>query len=123
MLQRTASVKNIEIDSLAIASVFQIGDSNLIQGYSRAIAVQREKELFFGNEGNFADFPIFSEPIPLTPISENINMSRQNFNPFLKVGKIDIIGVSSSSIIHLGNTNHVSLETRVKHIRQLLAKK
>jgi len=123
MLQRTASVKNIEIDSLAIASVFQIGDSNLIQGFSRAIAVQREAELFFENEGNFADFPIFSEPIPLTPITENINMSRQNINPFIKVGNIDIIGVSSSSIVHLGNTNHVSLETRVKHIRQLLGRK
>jgi spore germination protein PE len=123
MLQRTASVNNVEIDSIAIASVFQIGDSNLIQGFSRAIAVQREVELFFDNEGNFADFPIFSEPIPLTPISENINMSRQNINPFIKVGNIDIIGVSSSSIVHLGNTNHVSLETRVKHIRQLLPQK
>lgn len=123
MLQRTASVNSVEIDSLAIASVFQIGDSNLIQGFSRAIAVQREKELFFGNEGNFAEFPIFSEPIPLIPISENINMSRQNINPFIKVGNIDIIGVSSSSVVHLGNTNHVSMETRVKHIRQLLARK
>jgi spore germination protein PE len=123
MLQRTASVNNVEMDSLAIASVFQIGDSNLIQGFSRAIAVQREVELFFDNEGNFADFSIFSEPIPLIPISENINMFRQNINPFIKVGKIDIIGVSSSSIVHLGNTNHVSLETRVKHIRQLSPKK
>jgi len=123
MLQRTASVKNIEIRSLAIASVFQIGDSNLIRGFSRAIAVQREVELFFDNEGNFADYPIFSEPIPLIPISETINMSRQNINPFIKVGNIDIIGVSSSSIVHLGNTNHVTLETRVKHIRQLSPKK
>jgi spore germination protein PE len=123
MFQRTASVKNIELNSLAIASVFQIGDSNLIQGFSRAIAVQREAEIFFGNEGNFADFPIFSEPIPLPPISEEINMSRKNINPFIKVGNIDILGVSSSSIVHLGNTNHVSLETRVKHIRQLLPKK
>ncbi|MBY0095290.1 spore germination protein GerPE [Mesobacillus maritimus] len=123
MLQRTASVNNVEMDSLAIASVFQIGDSNLIQGFSRAIAVQREVELFFDNEGNFANYPIFSEPLPLIPISETINMSRQNINPFIKVGNIDIIGVSSSSIVHLGNTNHVTLETRVKHIRQLSPKK
>jgi len=120
MLQRTAVVNDVEINSVAIASVFQIGDSELIQSFSRAIAVQREAELFFGNEGNFAEFPIFSEPIPLPTISEKMNYIRQNNNPFLKVGRIDIIGVSSSAIVQLGNTRHVSLESRVKHIRQLL---
>ncbi|SEN13310.1 spore germination protein PE [Mesobacillus persicus] len=122
MLQRTTSVKDIEIDSLAISSVLQIGDSEYIHGFSRAIAVQRQVELFFGNEGNFADYPIFSEPITLPPVSEKIHLTRQNINPFLKVGKIDIIGVSSSAVVHLGNTKHVSLETRIKHIRQLLPK-
>ncbi len=122
MLQRTASVNEVEIDSLAIASVFQIGDSNLIQGYSRAIAVQREVELFFWNEAHFGNYSIFYEPILLPKISEHVNMTRENINPFIKVGKIDIIGVSSSSIVQLGNTQHVSLETRIKHIRHLQSK-
>jgi iron complex transport system permease protein len=31
-----------------------------------------------------------------------------------------IIGISSASMLHVGNSNHVSEEVRVKHIRQLL---
>ncbi|MFS0634596.1 spore germination protein GerPE [Mesobacillus foraminis] len=123
MLQRTASINHIKIDSLGISSVFQIGDSHRIQALSRALAVQREAEIFFDNEGNFASYPIFSEPIPLIPVTENVKISQQNINPFLKVGNIDILGVSSSSVVHLGNTCHVSMEARIKHIRQLLPDK
>jgi spore germination protein PE len=120
MFQRTAVVNDVNIHTVSISSVFQIGDSKLIQGYSRALAVQREAEIFYGNEGNFAEFPIFSEPLLLPAISEEVHMSQQNLNPFIKIEKINIIGVSSSAIVHLGNTKHVSLEARVKHIRQLL---
>jgi spore germination protein PE len=122
MPERTVVVDKVDVESVAIASVLQIGDSNRIQGFSRAIAVQREAEIFFGNEGNFANYSIFSEPIPLSPITEQVQMSRQNICPCIKVGRIDIIGVSASGVVHLGNTRHVSMEARVKHIRQLLPK-
>lgn len=120
MLQRTASIKGVQIESLAIASVLQIGDSSIIQSATKALAVQREKELFFGKEGNFKEFPTFLEPIPLPSIDESVSMSQQNINPFIKVGQINIIGISSSAIVHFGNTRHVALEARIKHIRQLL---
>lgn len=119
MLQRTASVNNVKINSLGISSIFQIGDSHRIQAFSRALAVQREAQLFFDNEGSLTPYPIFSEPIPLIPITENVKVSQQNLNPFLKVGNINIIGVSSSAVVHLGNTRHISMEARIKHIRQL----
>jgi spore germination protein PE len=120
MSGRTVVVDKLDVESVAIASVLQIGDSNRIQGYSRALAVQREAEIFFGNEGNFASYRVFSEPIPLSPITEQVQMSRQNISPCIKIGKVDIIGVSASAVVHLGNTRHVSMEARVKHIRQLL---
>lgn len=120
MLQRIASVDRIKIDSVIFSSVFQIGDSQQIQGFSRALAVQREREEFYDNEGEFSVFPIFSEPITFQPDVETINSSTHNINPVLKVRSIDILGVSSSSVVHLGNTCNVSMEARVKHIRQLL---
>ncbi|WP_306807349.1 spore germination protein GerPE [Mesobacillus jeotgali] len=120
MLKRTASVEQIKIDSVIFSSVFQIGDSQQIQAFSRALAVQREAEIFYGNEGNFAAFPVFLEPIPFQSDYENVNIFTHNINPVLKVGSIDILGVSSSSIVHLGNSCNVSMEARVKHIRQLL---
>jgi spore germination protein PE len=119
-MQRTAAVGKVHVESVGIAAVLQIGDSRRIQGFSRALAVQRESEIFFGNEGNFAAYRIFSEPIPLRPITEQVQMSRHNVSPWIKVGTIDVLGVSASGVVHIGNTGDVSMEARVKHIRQLL---
>jgi spore germination protein PE len=123
MLQRTACVDRIKVDSVSYSSILQIGDSQLIEAFSRALAVQREAEVFFTKEGNFAAYPIFSEEIPFNPVSESLSFSIENVNPVIKVGTIDIMGASSSSIVHLGNSCQISMEARVKHIRQLLPRK
>jgi spore germination protein PE len=120
MLQRTSCVDNIDIKIVSFASTVQLGDSCIINGLSRALAVQRETELFYGNEGNLSTYRVFSEPIPFLPITEPFTYSRHNPNPLIKVNKIEIIGISSSSLLHVGNSGHVSMESRVKHIRQLL---
>ena len=121
MLKRIASVDHIKIDSVIFSSVFQIGDSQQIQGYSRALAVQREAEVFYDNEGEFTAFPIFSEPLMFQPEDTTVkSFAVHNINPVLKVRSIDILGVSSSSLVHLGNSCDISMEARVKHIRQLL---
>ncbi|HAQ08389.1 MAG TPA: spore germination protein GerPE [Bacillus bacterium] len=117
---RTANVDRIKADSVSFASVLQIGDSDQVRAFTRALAVQREAEVFFDNEGNFNAYSMFSEAIPLLPVTESFQSRTHNLNPFIKVGNIDILGVSSSSIVHLGNSRHISMEARVKHIRQLL---
>ncbi len=119
MLQRTSCVDNINIKIVSFASTVQLGDSCIINGLSRALAVQREVEVFYGNEGNLSSYRVYSEPIPFLPITEPFTYSRQNPNPLIKVNKIDIIGISSSSLLHVGNSRHVSMESRIKHIRQL----
>ena len=121
MLQRISCVDQIKIDAVSFSSILQIGDSEQIQALSRALAVQREAEIFLDNEGNFAAFPIFSETIPFQPaVEENVVFSTHNLNPVLKVRNIDILGASSSSVVHLGNSSNIAMEARVKHIRQLL---
>jgi spore germination protein PE len=120
MLQRTSCVDTINIKIASFSSTVQLGDSCIINGLSRALAVQREAEVFYGNEGNLSSYRVFSEPIPFLPINEPFSYSRQNPNPLIKVSKIDIIGISSASLLHVGNSRHVSMEARVKHIRQLL---
>lgn len=119
MLKRTAKVDSLHLDSAGISSVIQIGDSVLINCFTRAVAVQREKELFYSNEGDFKNFEIFSRSIPLTSIDEPIRIRSTAMNPFIKVGEIDVIGISASSVLHIGNTQHVYSEARIKHIRQL----
>ncbi|WP_312475565.1 spore germination protein GerPE [Neobacillus sp.] len=120
MFQRTSKVDKINVNIISFASLLQLGDSCIINGLSRALAVQREAEIDFGNEGSFADYRVFSEPIPFQPIYEAFSFIPHNPMPLIKVQNIDIIGISSSSILHVGNSKHISMEARVKHIRQLL---
>lgn len=122
MLQRTSSVDQININTMSFSSVFEIGDSSFLKGFSRAIAAHRAVEYFHGREGSFAAYPIFSEPIPILPIEENVSIETTQLNPVIKVQNIDVIGVSAASIIHIGSSQHLSMEARVKHIRQLTPK-
>jgi spore germination protein PE len=119
MLSRFSKVNHIKINSVSISSVTQIGDSRMINGFSRALAVQREAEIFLENEGNFSNYPVFSEPIPLPPIDEPLDYQRINLVPCIRVSNIDITGVSTSSVVHIGSSDHVYMEARIKHIRQL----
>lgn len=120
MLQRSSVVNNIKVNSAIFSSSIQLGDSRIINGYSRALAVQREADVFFINEGNFSNYRTFSEPIPLLPITEKLSLITHNSLPLIKVNTLSIIAMSSSAILHVGNSENVSLEVRVKHIRQLL---
>ncbi|MFL6563151.1 MAG: spore germination protein GerPE [Bacillus sp. (in: firmicutes)] len=120
MLQRTSCVDTINVKTISFASTIQLGDSCIINALSRALAVQREAELYYGNEGNISTYSVFSEPIPFQPINESFSFIRYNPNPLIKVNKIDIIGISSSSLLHVGSSRNVSMEARVKHIRHLL---
>jgi spore germination protein PE len=84
------------------------------------MAVQREEELFFGNEGNFSSYPVYSEPIPFIPITENITLHTHNqLSSCIKVNDINILGVSSASLLHVGNSQAIQMEARIKHIRHL----
>lgn len=119
MLQRTSVVNYLKVETVSFSSILEIGDSTFTQGFSRAIAVQREAEVFLGNEANFSSYSTFQIPIPFSPIAEKISIHSQQLNPIIKVQNIDVIGVSSSSILQIGSTKHVSMEARVDHIRHL----
>lgn len=117
--KRTSLVNKINLISLGNASTFEIGDSNHIQALTRALAIQREKELFLGNEGDFQQYKIFSVDIPFEPINEILTYENTPLVPFLKVNQINITAISSSSVLHIGSCKNIYTEARVKHIRHL----
>jgi spore germination protein PE len=119
MLQRSSVVDAINLTSASFSSTIQLGDSRIINGFSRALAVQREAEWFNSKEGNFSSYSVFSEPIPFMPITETITITTHNPYPIIKVNNIAILAMSSSAILHVGNSENVSMEARIKHIRQL----
>ena len=119
MLSRTSSVNYIEINSLSASSFCQIGDSTEIHLLNKALADRRQYPFFYGREGNFDDYAIFSEPIPHGDY-EPIPVQTWNEIPLIRVNRIDIKGCSFSSVIHIGSTCNVYAEARIKHIRELL---
>ncbi|MCE4050405.1 MULTISPECIES: spore germination protein GerPE [Bacillaceae] len=119
MLTRTSVVNHIRLNIASFSSTLEFGDISFYQAFSRALAVQREKKIFFGGEGSFDQYPIFSEPIPIPPITESINIMYHQIKPVIKVKNLDITAVSASSLLQVGSTRHIYAETRIKHIRQL----
>lgn len=117
---RLSRVNDINLHSLSFSSYFHIGDSYYINAKSRALAVKREFPRYYGNEGNFSDFPIFSLKYPLPVITEQVNMSILNPNPNICVNSIKVKGVSSSSVLQIGSSQTICADVRIKHTRQLL---
>ncbi|MDP4085055.1 MAG: spore germination protein GerPE [Bacillota bacterium] len=124
MLGRTSTINNLKVKIVSFASVVQLGDSCVVNSLNRALAVQREASIFFGNEGNFSSYPVYSEPIPLPPVTElsSFTHTTHQLNPIIKVNNLNIIGISAATILHVGNSKIVSMEARIKHIRQLLSR-
>ncbi|MGJ9383421.1 spore germination protein GerPE [Salipaludibacillus sp. CF4.18] len=119
MFKRTSVVNKVHVTDVSLNSVFEIGDSWSIKPRSNALAVQREFERFYGDEGDFDAYPIFTIPLPKTLISEHINFTRVNDSSSIYVNKIDITSASASGVLHIGSTKVIDAESRVKHIRQL----
>lgn len=117
---RGSVVNMLDIKSVLFGSVIEVGDTVHSRAYTNALAVQRNKELFFVDEGNFKNFKAFNIPIPIPAIPYPMpTIKKYNEFPDIKVGNIHIKAVSSSAIIQVGTTNHVNTEARVLHIRQI----
>ncbi|WP_100407424.1 spore germination protein GerPE [Bacillus solitudinis] len=120
MFKRTSNVKTITVTDISNGSIAEIGDSLNITPRSKALAVQREYELFYEDEGNFEAFPLFTQPIPKPIIEEKINLKKYHDSSFIHVNHIDVISFSTAGVMHIGSTKTIDAESRVKHIRQLL---
>ena len=119
MLRRVSNVGSVTVTSISFSSILEIGDSKQITPFSQALAVKREYPLFFSNEGNFGEFSVFTRPIANVPITETLNMAVFNENPRIDVDHVRVLGIASSSVVQIGNTDIIKAESRIKHIRQL----
>ncbi|AOH53872.1 spore germination protein GerPE [Peribacillus muralis] len=119
MFSRISKVKSILSDTVSFCSTMQIGDTSYIDGNALALAVQKKSETFGSIDIQFKDYNVFKRPIYLPRLYEPVYSSFSNPNPFIRVGNINIIGISSSSVVGVGNVGHIRMESRVKHIRQV----
>lgn len=120
MQKRTANVGAIDINAISRSSIFDIGDVTVSSQQLNAIAVQKEGAIFSDEGFLFSDYPLFERkriPHHLEPI--NVKQRHKHHQPTIHVNKVDILGVSASSIIQVGSLEDINAEARVKHIRIL----
>ena len=66
------------------------------------------------------DYEVFNLRTPLPLIFEQVSMVQMNKQPNICVDIIDVIGVSSSSTLVIGNVDHTQLSSRILNIRRLV---
>ncbi|OIJ10089.1 hypothetical protein BKP35_13290 [Anaerobacillus arseniciselenatis] len=118
MTRRTSVVDYSRVINVSLSSIFHIGDSVQVTPVAWAIAVQRQLQLFYGDEGNFLQFPMFTMELPQPTIQEPITVNRYNASSFIKVNRIHVTSVAAGSVHQIGSTNYINSESRIKHIRQ-----
>ncbi|MCY9374276.1 spore germination protein GerPE [Bacillus sp. T17B1] len=121
MFKRISRIRLLNINSLGIASVFQVGDTNEIDMSVKVFSVQRSLSTFYHNEGSFnrKEYQIFQQqavkPLPET----GVQSAFCHEVPVIHVRNIKIQGVSSSSVFHAGSASAIRGDARIKHIRQI----
>ncbi|HZG61556.1 MAG TPA: spore germination protein GerPE [Anoxybacillus sp.] len=118
-MKRLSMVQLVHNELTSFSAVFQIGDSKEITSRVKVLAVQRQQELFFGNEGEVT-FPIFTNPIPRLAIdTTSLQINKLNESPAISVRTIRVLAIAFSAVVHIGSTSTIDTEARIKHTRQL----
>ncbi|RSK26361.1 spore germination protein GerPE [Bacillus sp. HMF5848] len=118
-MKRMSFVDAIYFTTITITSTLQIGDSVEILPITRALAVQKVFPTY-NTKVPLPKYRIFSEDIPQPVINEPVQTTFINENPVTRVKSISGQSVSTSSLLHVGNTSVIRAESRIKHIREVL---
>jgi spore germination protein PE len=119
-MYRTSIVDEIELNSLISSSVLQTGDTERVHSFSAALAIQRENAIYGAFNLSLSKYSIFSSEIE-TPTCPPVKVKTTfHARPIIHVGKIDILGISSASILHIGSAKSLNMQSRVKHVRNFL---
>lgn len=116
---RISAVNNIKIQNVVNSSIVHFGDSVIVKPKTNIFALQRLVPIFYQNEVDLRDYSIYYRPIPKSRVNESINFNRVNKSPYIKVDGIYVLSFTTSSIFHVGSTQLINNEARIKNIRHL----
>ncbi|MCA0983854.1 spore germination protein GerPE [Halobacillus yeomjeoni] len=116
MIKRMVYVNHIEVKSVTIGSVMEVGDVYRASPTSTVLAVQKEGEEYTTDTFNYEDYPIFSIPPspPLHPIE--ISSFYYHNSPII-VDHVSVKGLSTAAVLQIGGIDHFDASSRTKHIR------
>ncbi|OEF99592.1 hypothetical protein BHF71_08190 [Vulcanibacillus modesticaldus] len=120
-MNRISKVNNIKIINVISSATVITGDTKIIEPRAKILAVQREIPIFYEDEGNIYEYPLFLRPIP-KPVALKIPVKTKvlNIKPLIEVDNIKILSIAASGVFQIGSTNFIDNQVRVKHFRQIL---
>ncbi|MGR9050884.1 spore germination protein GerPE [Halobacillus faecis] len=118
MIKRMVYTQHVDITSVLIASIVDIGDVYRAAPSSKVLAVQKEGLEFKADIYDFEDFPIFSQESspPLPPIQVD---SFHYHNRPIEVDYVRVVGVSTAAVFQIGGIDHIDAINYTKHFRLL----
>ncbi|AYB44942.1 spore germination protein GerPE [Paenibacillus lautus] len=119
-MKRHVLVDNVYIINISNSSACICGESGHIDAYTRALAIQRQVPVFFEDEGNYEDYPIFSRSIPAWQLPSEVDLDVRHDHKTIQVGCLDVIATASASVVQVGSNDTMDLESRVKAIRHFI---
>lgn len=108
-----------EVNTVAFSSIINIGDSVHFNPRFKAIAVQREGNVW--NEDydyRFSDYSLFQRQAKWIDLDIALEINSIHHDG-IKVHSVSISDVSQSSLYQVGGLKKINAETRLKHIRIL----
>lgn len=120
MLPRTSEVNHIHVRSVLFSSIVNVGDTDNFSAFSQALAIQKYEPTYDNTLKFLVDFPkyqVFRLPRPTPVLPSEVQMESFNDPAYIRVNSIDIFGVSTAAMLHIGGIQRIDLESRVKHIR------
>jgi spore germination protein PE len=111
-------LKKSAINSITNSSIFNIGDTVQFSPVSRAIAVQRESNIWNeAYETHFEDYSLFKRKANWITSGLPVDINHEHHDSTIKVENVSITGVSQSSTVQFGGLKKINAESRIKHIR------
>lgn len=117
--ERDIQVGCVDIISMDSGSTALFGDNAVSELRSKAIAVLRTVPLLEGKEYEFADYPLFSRPLPKPPEVAPAAMNVVCEGAPIRVGLVYVVGISASAVFQIGHSIAIDAESRTKQIREV----
>jgi spore germination protein PE len=114
---RCTSLGYLFLNTVSSAGIVQLGDNTNTDLYARVMAIQRFTPDYYEDEFRFASYSIFfRSKLTLHP---SVDVTFQSVSPLqgIRVGSVDVIGVSASSLLRVGCGGPLEAEARVLNIR------
>ncbi|WP_379970028.1 spore germination protein GerPE [Ectobacillus sp. sgz5001026] len=119
MFSRFSVVDQINITSLGLDGVTQLGDTNTIAAKNRAVAIQKEGNQFSLNVAPLTSFSMFTDyEITIPTRRKEVRLHTINECPFIHVNQITVTFIQSAAVFHVGNVDYVFTNSRLLQIRQ-----